>query len=269
MTSTADGTYQLGALVNPPTGPYDVIVSAPGFVTRKLWINWQPGPRTGVSLDLIRNAAPFSMEFYQQMVRGAYDQEGAPWQLLRLTSAPRFYLKTVDEEGVPILPQVIQMIEESIRKAVPAFTGGRYAATIETGAAVRAEAPGWINVDLMRDPDDGTACGRAFVGANPGRITLYYDLRGCGCGSEKIPARTVAHEVGHALGFFHVSDRNSLMYPLNPGTCPVAEPSALELHHAAIAYARARGNTDPDDDPSTGPTSSSGGFSGRRILVKN
>jgi hypothetical protein len=59
------------------------------------------------------------------------------------------------------------------------------------------------------------------------------------------------------------------MYPIAPGSCPVTSPSESELYHAAIAYSRPRGNTEPDNDPSTGPTSSSGLVSGRRILVKN
>jgi hypothetical protein len=52
-------------------------VSADGFVTREQWVGWQTGPRAGVTLDLIRNSAPFSMEFYRQLVRGTYDQERA------------------------------------------------------------------------------------------------------------------------------------------------------------------------------------------------
>jgi hypothetical protein len=269
VTSGADGSYQLGEVRNPPTGPYDVTISADGYIPRKLWITWQPGARTGVALDLIRNAAPFSMEYYQQMVRGTYDQEGAPYQLLRLSSAPKFYIRTVDENGAALTPEMFALMQDVIRRAVPAFTGGRYQATIEMGSEVRAEAAGWINVDIIRNPGDDTACGRAFVGANPGRITLMYDQPGCRCGSTRVAGPVVAHEVGHALGFFHVADRQSVMYPYAPGTCPAVEPSAMEAYHSAIAYSRARGNTEPDQDPSTGPLSSSGAATGRRILIIN
>ena len=58
------------------------------------------------------------------------------------------------------------------------------------------------------------------------------------------------HEVGHALGFFHVSDRSSVMFPTIPGNCPAGNLSPSERYHAAIAYARPRGNRDPDNDPS-------------------
>ena len=270
VTSGSDGTYQLGALVNPPTGPYDVTVSANGYISRKMWITWQYGPRNGVTLDLIRNAAPFSSVFYGELVRGRHDQEDAPWRLLRLTTAPKFYIKTVDEKGIALAPEIFPLIQDAIRRAVQDYTGGRFSApVIETGTATRAEAPGWINVNIIREEEDDNVCGRAFVGADPGRITLVYDRPGCRCGSLKVAGPVVAHEVGHALGFFHVSDRKSLMYPITSGACPVSSASAVELYHAAIAYSRPRGNTEPDDDPSTGPTSLSGDGPGRRILVKN
>ena len=60
------------------------------------------------------------------------------------------------------------------------------------------------------------------------------------------------HEVGHALGFFHVADTKSVMYPFIPGNCPPGDLSADERYHSAIAYTRPRGNVDPDADPSTG-----------------
>jgi hypothetical protein len=81
-------------------------------------------------------------------------------------------------------------------------------------------------------------------------ITLNNDV--CSCGSNENPGALVLHEVGHALGFFHVADRNSVMYPFLPGNCPSGQLSAAEKFHAAIAYSRPRGNRDPDIDPVAG-----------------
>jgi hypothetical protein len=60
------------------------------------------------------------------------------------------------------------------------------------------------------------------------------------------------HEVGHALGFFHVGDRSSLMFPFVAGDCPAGQLSAAEAYHAGIVYSRPRGNLDPDRDPPSG-----------------
>ncbi len=251
ITADGDGNYRLGAVADPPSTPYPVTVSAPGFVTRDLWIAWARGPRMDVTLDVIRDAAPFSMDFYRQFVRGSYDQPGAPWPVLRWTAAPSFYVRTVDQNGRPIEPEVMSRVLDGIRAAVPAFTGGRYAvAALETGTDVRPQAINWINVDIRRDPNERRTCGFAQIGANPGAITLNDDV--CSCGSNKIPGAVTMHEVGHALGYFHVGDRRSLMYPFIAGDCPAGALSDAESYHARIAYSRPRGNTDPDHDPSSG-----------------
>ena len=139
---------------------------------------------------------------------------------------------------------------DALRRAVPLWTGNTYTvATIETGTATREAPTGWINVLFRRDKNSDR-CGQAFVGRNPGEITLWDDL--CSCGSVKVPGQVTMHEVGHAMGFFHVSDRNSLMFPFIAGDCPAGALSAAESYHASIAYSRPRGNTDPDRDPPQG-----------------
>lgn len=252
VTTGAAGDFSLGSTsANPPTTPYDLSVSASGYLTRKQWVTWQSGARSGIGLDLIRNAAPFSLDFYGQFVRGNFDQSGAPWPVLRWNAAPNFYVKTVDQTGRAIEPEVLNVVLSSLARAVPIYTGGVYsAAAIESGTADRAAATNWINVNILRDASQRTLCGSSKIGANPGEITLYDDV--CSCGSVKIPGSVVLHEVGHAMGFFHVGDRSSVMYPTIPGNCPAGEPSANERFHATVAYARPRGNTEPDNDPSSG-----------------
>jgi hypothetical protein len=251
VTSGSDGTYSLAAVPNPPTNPYKLTVTSAGFVPRETWVTWERAARTNVTLDIIRDAAPFSMDFYRQLVRGTYDQPGAPWPVLRWDVAPKFYLKTVDQNGRPIEPEVLSVVREALHRAVPAYTGGKLnTEVVESGVEVRAEIDGWVNIDIVRDPNEVRTCGTAFIGRNPSTITLFNDV--CSCGSRKIPGATVMHEVGHVLGYFHVSDENSVMYPFIPGNCPPGDLSPSESFHAAIAYSRPRGNTDPDNDPASG-----------------
>jgi len=251
VTADGQGNYQLGDVTNPPSTPYPLTLSAAGMVSHDVWISWVRGPRTGVDLDLIRNTAPFNMDFYRKFARGTFDQPGAPFPILRWTTAPSFYVKTTDQNGKAIEPEVMVRVLDAIRQAVPAFTAQHYsAAAIETGTDARPQAQNWINVDIRRDPAEHRVCGQAFIGANPGQITLNDDV--CSCGSNKIPGAVTMHEVGHALGFFHVDDRASLMFPFIAGDCPAGALSPAESYHAGIAYSRPRGNTDPDHDPSNG-----------------
>ena len=135
--------YELKDSSKPPSTPFPLSASSPGFVTHDMWIAWQRGPQTNVTLDMIRNAGPFSMDFYQQFVRDMYDKsDGAPWPLLRWTTAPSFYVRTLDQNFRPIEQKVLAITLDAIRRAVPAFTAGHdSAAAVETGTEERPGRP--------------------------------------------------------------------------------------------------------------------------------
>lgn len=249
VTTDSQGNFTLSDVVNPPTDPYPVTLSAPGMVDHGVWIGFAHGQRSGILLDMIQNTPPFSMKFYSQFVRDTYENDpGAPFALQRWTTDPNFYVRTVDQNGRPVEPEVLARILTGIADGVQAFTAGRYHASIVTGTAVQPPQAGWIDVNVLRDPHS-SICGNSDVGENPGTINLWEDI--CSCGSNKIPGSVTMHEVGHAMGFWHVDDPRSLMYPYQPADCRTGELSAAETFHVKIAYDRPNGNTDPDRDPST------------------
>ena len=250
-TSTATGTTDAGGafslkLDGAGTGNFVLTLSGAGIMTHVTRLQWPA--HTGIALDAITLAPPFDMTFYRQLARGAYDQQViyalSPWK-----ENPSIYIRTIDASGRSIEPEVLALVIDWSRRSIPLWTADRLqAAAVETGPDDRPDTPGWIVVDFTRDFSTNI-CGTSSVGRDPGRITLNNDR--CNCGSVKVPPAVVLHEFGHALGFFHVPDRQSVMYPQIAGGCPLPVLSPAEQYHSAIVYSRPRGNADPDNDPAS------------------
>jgi hypothetical protein len=207
-----------------------VTISAPGYVTRET-------NASATRVDLFPEA-DFSLAFYRQLTRGALS--GNMYDLTVLPDAPSFYVETEGPRGFST-DTVIRM-EAQARRLVPMITGGRFqVGRWETGPTPRSPQPGWIVIEKMDEPG---ICGSALIGALAGSIRLVGNAPGCWM------AENLAHELGHAFGFFHV-DRPGSMMLSRPEGPSLDAPTEMEQRHMALAYARPRGNRDIDIDPQT------------------
>lgn len=221
VTNTVTGAAVSGFTATISNGR--LTVSAPGYVTRET-------SSSRSTVDLIPEAG-FDLAFYRQMAR-----DGAMLRPLRvLSSAPSVYLQTTGLSAANVLA-----LEVAARSAVNEFTGGRFNVTAwETGETARPPSFGWIVVDIRNSAE---ACGTAEIGEPAGHIWLNVASR-CAFGGFAVYPGVLAHELGHALGFTHVTNPTALMFDGFTGSM-----SAAERHHGAIAYARSRGNRDVDID---------------------
>jgi hypothetical protein len=216
--------------------PVRIRVSAPGYVTRETVI------RTATpTVDLFPERA-FDLAFYRQFVRDDFQRtRGSLEPSWVLEQEPSFYLEVEGAKGVSAA--VGARLEEVARRTVPALTGGKFQVTRwETGPTPRAPQAGWIVIERADLGPD--ICGQAFLGAVSGRIWLHTDNV---CNLYGV----FAHEIGHALGFFHVNSPGALMYPQARRSNISDAPIERERDHATFAYKRPRGSWDIDIDPQT------------------
>lgn len=240
-TITASGTLT-DTVSGAPIGSYrETVTRFPARLTLSIAGHLQRDVEitaAGQTVDLIPTAAPFDLEFYRQFARGTLEN-ASPQTLRVLSAAPSIYLQTTGLSAANVAA-----LEQAARLVIPALTGERFQVqTWETGAAARAEQAGWIVVELVND--DAKTCGLANIGATAGHIWLNTIPR-CGDGHQILDPGVFLHELGHALGFWHVSTSGSVMLPNVRRAVMVP---ALDRYHAAIAYHRTAGNRDLDVDP--------------------
>ena len=184
--------------------------------------------------------ARFDDRFWRQFVFNQFDDPGTIGQQVSWvleTTSPNVYIRMGDPTG----RRVVSIGQrDHMRRAIPRLaeqlTGQPYRGRIQDGIADR-ERRGWITVRFVtqeEEPDISEGvCGWASIGADPGSIWIIRRGRGNKyCTDDRVFPELFAHEFGHALGFRHVADRNTVMAQGAYND----QFSAREVYHARLAY---------------------------------
>jgi hypothetical protein len=230
-----------------------VSLSGSGVLTRTLLLQG-PG-HTGIHLDVFQQDRSFDVSFYRKFARNGFEEPAQLQPIHRWTQAPTIYLKTVDEAGQPIDAVTLDTAARAFLGVAGIWSGDHFGlAGIERGTGTRQGVTGYITVKWLNPPATDI-CGRSNVAVDGGSIELNYLFQpvpgvsgSCGCNGSRIRPRSVRHELGHALGYWHTGDAIDLMSGLSDPRCDQL-PSAREVAHARDMYSRPVGNTDPDNDP--------------------
>lgn len=200
-------------------------------------------------LDAIALGGGFDPVFYRQFVRNTLEAPTTTEPLRRLTKPPRVYIRTIDEAGIAIEPGTLAVVQDAIATTAGIWSNGMGVAAIERGTETRVGQTGWLTV-TWPNPVQPDHCGLSDLGLDGGKIQLNYLRPTCRCPGTQIYPWLVRHELGHAFGYWHTDNPADVMYGLAGPGCD-GMPSARERYHAAIAYSRPVGNTDPDNDPTS------------------
>lgn len=251
--SDATGKFTLAG--TPTNGTAVVTATAPGFVLRGVSFLLSQ-TRSDLTMDLLPDAAPFSLAFYRELVRNAaFGTSLEP--IRRWTVNPNFYFRqrTADTNEVVAL-DVIQSIEQNFTNAVPALSGGKFTVgTFEVGDAARDPVDGWVNVVFYKQNPIvcGTgALGCSTVGGPSATMSIRHDpALPSNANSNPYSCSTVTlaisdHEITHVMGYWHTSDTLTDTFSGN-GCSGTTYPEKTRFH-AGVAYSRPVGNLDPDID---------------------
>jgi hypothetical protein len=249
-TTAADGRFTFAG------APLDVLtlsMTRPGYITREMLLS-VTGSRAGIDIDAIEDVPPFSLLFYRNFARNALDAPTRMRPIERWTIAPSVYLQTTLPDGSVLAGDMVSAIARVATNSVVELSAGHFSvAAIETGPDARAAQTGWITISIVPPGSLGpNVLGNASLGSNTGVIRLVYDpaiearyqtdfVLHC----EGAIVEVADHEIVHAMGFYHAG----LNADFQSGAgCPGVGRSLRATYHAAIVYARAPGNIDPDRD---------------------
>lgn len=219
--------FAVGCGSSSPTAPAPVTPAPPVVVIPP------PTPVSLITVSACPDAVPgLEIGFYRQIGCNAYD---LPLQSVRRWNvAPKLYIRTVDEAGAAIDAVTLDIVQNAMVASAPTLTAGRVQLAVERGTDTRENVSGWVTVKWPTAGLTGL-CGRSDVGRDGGTIELNAVSATCGCNASKIRPSAAAHELGHALGYFHTGNADDLMSGLPNRTCD-QQPSARELQAAAYQY---------------------------------
>lgn len=240
-------------------GRYPAVLRGGGFVERKTSLD---APAEGLRLSLIPSA--FDLRAFDELCRTA-NTRLQRWttrpSLVVLTSAMRFTSMEATEfssTGARLSDAELDALIADLRNALALLTAGTWT---EFASVEREEVPDGARITTLRE-------GKIVVGRYDGVLTwaktigygrwaeqgdgtvvggaVYLDKDFDAASEQRRLLRT--HELGHALGYLHVTSRTSIM---NPSIGP--EPTDFDRQAVRIAFDRPVGNRSPDEDPGYAP----------------
>lgn len=251
--SSLTGVMTVGA-TTASAAPRAVTFSRDGYVSRTVAMKI---PGSEVSVTMIPSS--FNLSAFDEMLRVVRLQRWTSAPPLRVQTRTLQFTGVNQAEGVAIDDAMSGdervSLESDLTWALPQLTGNTFTSfagitreTLDVDARMQVLNTGMITVaryagltaasgfwgySRWQFRTDGTVIG--------GTIMLDRDFDRSGSAFKR---SLRAHELGHALGYTHVTALQSVM-----NTSAVTEPNTFDKQATQIAFLRPPGNVRPDSDP--------------------
>jgi hypothetical protein len=131
-------------LTNVSADTNEISISGEGVVPRVSRLS--PGDRD-ITVDVIQDRPPFELGFFRELGRNALESTTGLEPLRPIATAPRIYIRTVDEAGRQMDPALLDLIEAALGDAAPFWSAARHPLqVVERGPNTRLGQSGWVTV---------------------------------------------------------------------------------------------------------------------------
>jgi hypothetical protein len=233
--------------------PQSIVVQSDTSLTRETVVA-AAGTRT---IDVVSTLAPFSDVLYRELAFNGLENP-AMRSTCHWTVQPRFHIRTVfDDTRDPVPPAYVDFVSAEIQRVTPQWTGYAFDGIVTAGPDLPPDTVNRVTV-LFVHPDAAQAhCGSSTVSCaivgNPS--TIWFNVTPGSTSTCFASSAHIAHEVGHALGFWHISGGGIMRSGTDKGvllSCrDTIDLTPNERFHARLMYSRPTGTMYPDKSPTS------------------